>query len=254
MGSLRASNVSFILLGASNLARGHIGFSKFLQQALPNSQVDFFYALGPGRCYCAWGGVMGKSYSPIRNSGIFNAVKDKSPAACRRIALVSDIGNDILYGIKTEEVIAELERTFDRLRDLGADLFVNPIPSIFEVELNRNYYFILRTIFYPTSRVSYESTLAAVKEINRFLKSSAKNRFTLISKLESYAGWDRIHYSIFKMHLAWTKIGRDMLNTLGISHLRNVQPLNMAASLLTSGRQLFFNDILAWGPRGLNYY
>ena len=62
-GSAEHDGFLFVLLGASNLARGYSALTQQISQNI--SQVEFVNAMGPGRGYCARGGLLNFTYSPI---------------------------------------------------------------------------------------------------------------------------------------------------------------------------------------------
>ncbi len=64
---------------------------------------------------------MGVTYPPIGSSQIFAEVKGQSQEACRKIALITDLGNDIMYGVQAEKIIAEIRAILERLENMHAD-------------------------------------------------------------------------------------------------------------------------------------
>lgn len=203
-----------ILLGASNLSRAHFGLVKYLEQNLHPRSVRFLSALGSGRGYSVEGGLMNIVYPPIKSCGVFDAAREVE--VNRVIALITDVGNDIMYGIPVEKIIADLTELFEKLHNLKADILVTLIPHHLEIGLDDFYFRCLRAIFYPGCRVAQNTATAAVREINRFLKASASDHIKLITGLNPYYGMDMIHFSTFQMHRAWTQVAGEMLHALDI--------------------------------------
>ena len=222
-----ADPILLILLGASNLSRAYYGFIKYLERCLYPRPVRFFNALGPGRAYCAEGGLLNFVYPPIGTCGILAAARG-APAS-RAVALVTDIGSDIMYDVPTEKIIAGLADLFEKLHAIDAAILATAIPQSLEKELDGFRFWCLRTLFYPKSRVGREQVARAVCEINRFLKTSANIR--LISGLEDYYGVDKIHFSLFKSHRAWTRIAKEVLRILNVESTEKVGALTMMLSL-----------------------
>ncbi|MFQ5444990.1 MAG: hypothetical protein ACE5EK_10285, partial [Nitrospinales bacterium] len=161
-----SSPVLLVLLGASNLARGYYGLIHFLRRHLHPRPLLVLNALGPGRGYCAEGGIFNVVYPPIRACGIMDAVREKAKPPCRVVALITDIGNDIMYGVPVKTItdcVVELLKTF---RELDANVLMTSIPSSMERDIGKIPFAILRTLFYPKSQVERSQAASAVIEIN----------------------------------------------------------------------------------------
>ncbi|MEC7641258.1 MAG: hypothetical protein VYC17_03795, partial [Nitrospinota bacterium] len=199
----------FVFLGASNLARGHIALARCLQKSLYPRPARFLFALGPGRGYCAAGGVMHMVYSPIKNSKVFSVIREN--AEYEVVALVSDIGNDIMYNVSPGDITACLKKIFQQLRESNALILAIPIPSGLETGLSNFSFLCLRSMFFPTSRVSRPQAVSAIRQINEFLQESVAEKIKLLSGLEEFSGWDKIHYSLWRGHFAWESIAQQIL-------------------------------------------
>ena len=125
--------ILFIFLGASNLARGHYALANCLQRNLYPRPTQFMFALGPGRGYCAWGGLLNVVYSPIINSQIFSAVKKNE--RCKIVAVVTDISNDIMYNVSPSDIKNCLRKIFKQLREFNALILTTPISSRLETSI-----------------------------------------------------------------------------------------------------------------------
>jgi len=242
--------VLFVFLGASNLARGHGALAACLRKNLHPRRSRFLFALGPGRGYCAWGGLLRLVYPPIRNSRIFAAARENTQ--CRVVALVTDIGNDIMYNIPPADIIACLEEIFSRLRQLKASILVSPIPSYLETGLSKFSFLCLRSLFFPKSRVGYSQAVSGVRRINEFLANTGSIR--LLSGLEAFAGWDKIHYSLLTGHRAWSAIGAQILQALDADMRAGIGCRDMAVSYATNITQLIVEDALRLRLRGPEYF
>ena len=67
------------------------------------------HAMGPGRGYLSRGGILNTVYSPILNCGILEAARNKKIKDQLVVALITDIGNDIMYGVSSEKIIDGLQ-------------------------------------------------------------------------------------------------------------------------------------------------
>ncbi len=237
-----------ILLGASNLSRAHSGLVKNLEHNLHPRSVRFLSALGSGRGYSVEGGLLNIAYPPIKNCGLFAAAREI--AVNRVVALVTDVGNDIMYGVPVEKIIADLKELFEKLHDLDADILVTPLPHRLEEGIGDFYYRCLRGISYPACRVEQGTAIAAVREINRFLHALAPDRIKLITSLNAYYGIDMIHFSHRKMHPAWTEVAGEILRTLNVEPTAKLGYFEMIYSVGVHMLRLTLSEIFPIRKKG----
>ena len=234
--------VLLILLGASNLARGCFALGRHIQACLHPRPVEVMIATGPGRGYCVPGGLLTAVYPPIQSSRIFEAAREKSASGYRVIALVTDIGNDIMYGVSPETLIETVRRVFTRLHSMNAEIFFTTLPEKFEKGFSPAWFYILRTLLVPGSRVPYEKAIAGIIEVNRFLKESAQGSCHGIPGLDRYLGFDEIHYGWFSAHKAWTHVAGAMLEVMGLSDIKKITFQEMLKSYWVDLLKLVFSD------------
>jgi len=180
-------------MGASNLARGFQALTDCRVRSLEPHPVEILHALGPGRGYCAEGGIFNIRYSSIGSSGILKSASAQRENFHRVVALITDIGNDIMYGVPVSEITACLRDLLEKLDALEADVFVHPIPLDFSKDVSKSQFRLLRAIFYPHSLIDYEKAKEAVFTINDFLRGRAKGRVHLLPSAKSLMGVDKIH-------------------------------------------------------------
>ena len=216
------SPVLVMLLGASNLSRGCFALSRYMKACLHPRPVEVLIASGPGRGYCVPGGLLNASYPPIFSSDIFEAAQNKLESGYRVVALVTDMGNDLMYGVPAESLIATIQQIFDRLQSMQAEVFYTTLPAAFEKRVHPIWFYILRTLLLPFSRVSYEKAKAGIIEVNQFLKNSTAEHRHWIPDMDSYLGYDEIHYGWLRAHNAWSHVAREMLGIRGVEVAKKI--------------------------------
>ena len=246
--------VSIILLGASNLARGHYSLTRCIKRNLGSRPVAFFNALGPGRAYCAFGGVVGVTYPPIGSSQIFSEVKGQSQEARRKIALITDLGNDIMYGVQAEKIIAEIRAILERLENMDADALITPIPATLIPQLTPSAFGFLKAVFFPRSKVNRIEAIAAIKKINLVINEGLGSRVTVINGLDNFMGWDKIHYGSFHFGEVWSRIAEEILRTLGISIRENICATQAIPSYIMNINRIIFSDMLRLTRKGPEFF
>ena len=114
-----------ILLGASNVARG-ISALTGTARAIWGQPLEVFAAFGRGRSYGLPSRVLVRELSGIVQCGLWDAVgrRDRLPTA----ALVTDIGNDLIYGRSVDEIAQWVDTCLARLNALEARTVVTGLP------------------------------------------------------------------------------------------------------------------------------
>ncbi len=201
-------------MGASNLARGYRALAGSLGRRLAPHPVSCYAALGPGRGYVAPGGLWNIVYPPISECGLVDALRHRVMPGSRLVALLSDIGNDIMYDVPAGDILASVEKIIDDISCLDGSVVVTPIPLDIRHDVSEKVFHILRKAFYPRSQVTYDQAERAVIEINQRLFSLRSPRVRVIEGMEAFRGFDKIHYAVLKNSEAWSRVGEAMLGLL----------------------------------------
>lgn len=235
----------FVLMGASNLARGYSALTKCLVRCLAPHPIEILHAMGPGRGYCARGGIFNITYPPIRSSGILRSARGRAQRARKVIALITDIGNDIMYDVPVSDLISCLDDLFQELDAIGAEIFVHPIPLDFSEDFSERQFRILRSIFYPNSAIDYKRARESVEAVNKFLRDRVGGRIHLLPILKDCTGIDKIHYSIFHSHRVWSGVAAEILRVLQVGQAENISWLSTLDSLFANMGRLVFCDMVS---------
>jgi hypothetical protein len=194
-----------VLLGASNLTRG-------MSTAVATARlivgrglrpIEITAALGHGRSYGLRSTVLARSLPGISQCGLWNAL-ERRPPAIRCFALVTDIGNDILYGAEPDEIADWVASCLDRLLDARARIVVTQLPMM-SIERTRRWQFeILKRTLFPSCRVSYDRALDAARTVQAVLRDLTEARgIRLIEPDVSWFGVDPIHVRMRHYPEAW---------------------------------------------------
>src|SRR5437016_5976799 len=94
-----------VLLGASNLKMGLPRVVRRLLAAA-GGPVDVLAACGHGRSYIQWSRIFlgARGLPGIVECGLWKSLAGRPPLPT--VALVMDVGNDLLYGLATAEIAA----------------------------------------------------------------------------------------------------------------------------------------------------
>ena len=237
-------SVLFIFLGASNLARSFYGLKRCITRCLFPRPVSFIHAMGPGRGYISQGGIFNAIYSPILYCDILKAAYNRRKINQQVVALITDIGNDIMYGVPVEEIIGGLQSLFDTLTGFEASIFVTSIPVDLKKDIGGFYFRILRRVFFPNSPVEHYQVSEAIEIINKFIIQSLNKNITAINEMKQFCGIDKIHYSLFKSRLAWSHIADNLTGALDVNAPPKLNVLELVLSLANNFSRILFTDML----------
>ena len=248
------SLVLFLLLGASNLARGYSMLTQHLSKC--REKTEFLNALGPGRGFCTRGGMLNFTYSPILASRVIESAEKQSKHALCTAVLITDIGNDLMYGVSAETLIASLDEVIDRMLGWNANIFLTKIHVKLKKNLGSTTFLLLRFLFYPGSKVTFEEAGLFVIKVNRYLeeKSRINERVHLIKGMETFAGLDKIHFSILKAHLAWSKVANEIFKVIDFSSQKKLGFSDVVKSVVDNLVRLTLSDIFRLKKKGREYF
>ena len=140
-----------ILLGASNLTRS---FATVVAAARRTwgEPLEIMAAMGHGRSYGQDSTVLGRKISGIFPCALWQDLQNRPslPTA----ALVTDIGNDLLYGVPPDRLHEWVERCLDRLAEAGAATIVTQMPIGSVESLGEARFRFFRRLFFPRSTLT----------------------------------------------------------------------------------------------------
>ena len=191
-----------VALGASNLTRG-IWTVVSTARAAWGPGVQVLAAHGHGRSYGAHSRVLFRTLPGILESGIWQKLESMPEARTR--ALVTDVGNDILYGYSADRILAWIDEVVSRLQSLTQDIAITDLP-VFNIR-SRTKYLAFRSILFPSSRLSHGRVLEAAEQINEGLEELSRARGLRFFRMNpDWYGLDPIHIRPSQWRLAWQEI------------------------------------------------
>jgi hypothetical protein len=167
--------------------------------------LEAFAALGHGRSYGMKTAILGRTLPGIVGCRLWD-VLERGPSGST-IALVTDVGNDILYGAPVETILAWVTECLSRLRKLGADVVITDLPVASIARLSRARFLLFRSILVPSCRL----TLAQVADraagvVEGLVRLSEEHEATFFRLRPEWYGFDPIHIRPALWHSAWREI------------------------------------------------
>jgi hypothetical protein len=193
-----------VLLGASNLSRG---FSSILASTrnLWSEPVEILAAMGHGRSYGGWRGVPWQTLPGIRECGLWKTLDHKPPM--KTFALVTDVGNDLLYAEPVVQILGWVEGCVDRLLRLDAKVLMTTLPVCSLQQMSRPKFYLFRSLFFPDCRLGYETVIEQAYALNEGLSRLAQAKgLTLVEPRAEWYGVDPIHIRWGTQERAWREI------------------------------------------------
>jgi hypothetical protein len=193
-----------ILLGASNLRRD-LAIVLETGCRLSGQPLEVLAACGLGRSYGMRMPFLWRELPGITECGLWQALADRPslPTA----ALVTDIGNDLLYDVPVPLIAAWVEACLDQLRQTGARIVLTPLPLCNLNTLSRRRFLLFRSILFPGCRLRYATVLERAFALDRRLRSLAQSWDAVLSEHRpEWYGFDPIHIRRSRSPVAWLEI------------------------------------------------
>jgi hypothetical protein len=194
-----------VALGASNLTRGlHTVVST--ARAVWGPDVEVFAALGHGRSYAAPSLFLYRRLPGILESGLWKEL-ERQPTVSTR-ALITDVGNDIIYGFSTEQILEWIEETITRLQRYTTDIVLTDLPAHNLQRLSNAAFLFFRSVLAPSCRLALPQVAERAVEVNAGLERIASARRLRFVRLKSeWYAFDPIHVR----RSLWGPVWREIL-------------------------------------------
>ncbi len=193
-----------ILLGASNLVRSLPTIVATAQRTW-GEPVEIMAAMGHGRSFGEDSVVFGRKISGIFPCALWQDLQ-KRPAL-PTAALMTDIGNDLLYGVPPDRLLKWVADCLDRLAEVGATTVVTQMPIESVEGLREARFRFYRRLFFPRSPMSLGDAKALVRTFNeRLVRLGESRKIPVIPVSLAWYGFDPIHLKRRVLRRAWPEL------------------------------------------------
>jgi len=190
-----------ILLGASNLTRSFSTIVATLRQTW-GVPLEVMAALGHGRSYGQDSCFLGRKIPGIFPCALWRDLRYRPTLPA--VALVTDIGNDLMYGVPAHQLLEWVAMCLDRLTAAGAVSVVTQLPleSIERVGEVRFHFF--RRVFFPRSTLTFMQARRLVRSFNdQLVRLGESRKIPIIPVSSAWFGVDPIHLKRRMWREAW---------------------------------------------------
>ena len=179
-----------VVLGASNVSRGLPRLVTAVESRSPGASI--VVAAGHGRGYGVNTRVMARRLPSILGSGLWRGLDRHEGGPLS--ALVTDVGNELLYGLTVEQVASWVRESVRRLADRGATIAVTRLPVASIAAVGQTRYRALRTFFVPGCRLSLHDLKHAATGLDAELQGIARDAGArVIEQPAHWYGLDTLH-------------------------------------------------------------
>jgi hypothetical protein len=192
-----------VVVGASNVRRGLARLAAVVRSRAP-APVDLFLAIGHGRSYGATSRVWLRRLPSILRCGLWRSLDREPECGPAGGALVTDIGNDLLYGFPPAQVADWVHECVGRLADRGLHVAVTRLPLASVRRVGAVRYRALRTLYVPGCPLTLPGLVAAAADLDdRVARIAASAGATLLEQPGAWYGIDAIHLRRRRLDDLW---------------------------------------------------
>ncbi|HEX4414496.1 MAG TPA: hypothetical protein VH107_12770 [Lacipirellulaceae bacterium] len=193
-----------VLLGASNLVRGFPTIVETVRRTW-REPIEIMVAMGHGRSYGQDSAVLGRKIPGIFPCALWRDLQIRAPLPTT--ALITDIGNDFLYGVTPDRLLAWVEECLDRLGEAGALASVTQLPIGSLESLGERRFQLFRRMLFPRSNLTLAEALQHARATNeRLTLVGSVRKVPVISVSPKWYGLDPIHIKRRVQRIAWPEL------------------------------------------------
>jgi hypothetical protein len=193
-----------ILLGASNLVRSISTVVETARQ-IWQQPVEIMAAIGHGRSYGQDSRVLGRKISGIFPCALWKDLQSRPPLPTA--ALVTDVGNDIGYGVPVTRLVEWVDGCLDQLERIEATTVITQVPLASLARLSVHRYELFRRVLFPSCSLQLAEVIARASELNdELLRLGGQRKISVIPVSGAWYGFDPIHLKRSAWQQAWPQI------------------------------------------------
>jgi hypothetical protein len=194
-----------ILLGASNLTLAFPMVVETLRATF--GPIELLAAHGHGRSYGMTSRVLCRALPGIRGCRLWDDLRSRPTATQPPLAVITDVGNDLLYGATVPQIVRWVEVCLDRLIEQGAGVVVTGLPLLSVMRLGPLRYHLTRAIFFPGKGPTWGTMREFAPALDRSLAELAAGRgVPCIKPRREWYGFDPIHIRRSRRPAAWAEV------------------------------------------------
>jgi len=204
-----------ILIGASNLV---IGLPQVVEAAWRHwgRPLEILGAIGHGRSYGRPSRVLWRGLPGILDCGLWEAVAQRP--AVPTAALVTDVGNDILYGVPLATILNWVATCLRRVVTVSECVLLTALPMDSVESVGSLRFGALRWMLFPRSQLCVQTAQQRARALNEGLHVLARQQAArIVTPSADWYGLDPIHIRRTQRVCAWNGILSQWAQTESVS-------------------------------------
>ena len=215
-----------IVLGASNVRRGLASLIEAGRQVYPQLR-EVWLAAGHGRSYGGPSSIPGRTLPGIIDCRLWADWDSAKPLPTQ--ALLTDIGNDLLYEVPVETIARWVNECCERCSRHDAKLVITLLPARNLAQLSTWRYKFFKNLFFPKCRLDLVEISARVHLLNDRLVEIARHHHASIAEFDpAWYAFDPIHPRRALLHKIWSQFLNRSAIPERFARLPRVERIRMA--------------------------
>ena len=195
-----------ILLGASNVTLSFPRLVCGLRRAFAEP-LELFAAHGHGRSFGIWNRIGPRELPGIVPCRLWDDLAEQPPSDDPPRSLITDIGNDLMYGIEPDQIATWVATCLERLRTMQARIVLTQLPLASARTLGHARFQFFRKLFFPNSQIQFEDIEAKAAQLNQLVLDLGRQFNISTPELRGeWYGFDPIHILGRYRAAAWREL------------------------------------------------
>lgn len=193
-----------VVLGASNVARG-IGTIVDVAREQLGSPLEVWAAMGHGRSYGLTTSIPFRTLPSILECGLWRALASRPTLPTWTI--VTDVGNDLIYGCHPDQVAEWIDEAARRMRNHSQRLLLTGLPLSSVQGIGRWRFHAFRSALFPKSTLQLDDARRFACELDEAVRQLAvQHSAEFLTPPAHWYGLDPIHIRVAAQRDAWRTI------------------------------------------------
>ena len=194
------------MLGASNITFSLPTVVRAVQRTF-DGHARLWAVHGHGRSYGKRSRAVGRELDGILESGFWQAFGDRAVEG-PVYALVTDLGNDLIYDVPPAQIIDWADECLQRLSAADSDghveCTVTKMPAEALLSLSAPRFYTTQKLFFPKQRADWELMKSQIRELDGLIDNLAeRHAATLVPTRRHWYFIDPIHLRELRRREAW---------------------------------------------------
>lgn len=168
--------------------------------------VEIVSAHGHGRSFRGWSSVLVRGLPGIRHCRLWDELAPR-PAALSTWGLITDVGNDLIYGATPEELLPCVRHCLEQFQSSGAATLIVRPPTERLLQLSELRYRVTKKLLFPGPTLPWSVMKDRLTETDQRLEELGREFGAVcITPERAWYGIDPIHIHRGQRRSAWESI------------------------------------------------